>query len=123
MRTTGLLAALRRLQHHLALGPDGKGFAEQIGLGEVVGREDDGLAAVPLAAHEVAQEARGEHVEAHRGLVEHEHGRIVEDGAPSELIGGTGRYAALHRAWIVFTARCMPCRSTCSTGTTMSYCP
>jgi ABC-type multidrug transport system fused ATPase/permease subunit len=29
-----------------------------------------------------------------------EHGRIVEDGAPDELIGRTdGRYAALHRAW------------------------
>jgi ABC-type multidrug transport system fused ATPase/permease subunit len=27
-------------------------------------------------------------------------GRIVEDGAPSDLIGGTGRYAALHRAWV-----------------------
>ena len=26
-------------------------------------------------------------------------GRIVEDGAPSDLIGGTGRYAALHEAW------------------------
>ena len=30
-----------------------------------------------------------------------EHGRIVEDGTPAELIGdGEGRYAALHRAWI-----------------------
>ncbi|GAC1401612.1 MAG: ABC transporter ATP-binding protein [Mycobacterium sp.] len=30
-----------------------------------------------------------------------EHGRIVEDGAPDELIGrGDGRYAALHRAWM-----------------------
>ncbi|MDT0399347.1 MULTISPECIES: ABC transporter ATP-binding protein [Streptomyces] len=28
-----------------------------------------------------------------------EHGRIVEDGAPSELIAGTGRFADLHRAW------------------------
>jgi ABC-type multidrug transport system fused ATPase/permease subunit len=27
-------------------------------------------------------------------------GRVVEDGHPSELIGGTGRYAALHRQWI-----------------------
>jgi ABC-type multidrug transport system fused ATPase/permease subunit len=27
-------------------------------------------------------------------------GRVVEDGPPSELIGGTGRYAALHRQWI-----------------------
>ena len=27
-------------------------------------------------------------------------GRVVEDGAPAELIGGTGRYAALHQAWI-----------------------
>ena len=26
-------------------------------------------------------------------------GRIVEDGAPDDLIGGTGRYAALHHAW------------------------
>ena len=26
-------------------------------------------------------------------------GRIVEDGAPADLVGGTGRYAALHRAW------------------------
>ncbi|MDW8807386.1 ABC transporter ATP-binding protein [Streptomyces scabiei] len=28
-----------------------------------------------------------------------EHGRIVEDGTPSELIAGTGRFADLHRAW------------------------
>jgi ATP-binding cassette subfamily B protein len=28
-----------------------------------------------------------------------EHGRIVEDGTPGELIGGTGRFAALHAAW------------------------
>ncbi|BCL23116.1 ABC transporter ATP-binding protein [Streptomyces tuirus] len=28
-----------------------------------------------------------------------EHGRIVEDGRPAELIGGTGRFADLHRAW------------------------
>ena len=29
-----------------------------------------------------------------------EHGRIVEDGPPSELIDSQGRYAALHRAWL-----------------------
>jgi ATP-binding cassette subfamily B protein len=29
-----------------------------------------------------------------------EHGRIVEDGSPAELIGGDGRYAALHQAWV-----------------------
>jgi ATP-binding cassette subfamily B protein len=28
-----------------------------------------------------------------------EHGRIVEDGSPADLIGGTGRFAALHAAW------------------------
>jgi ATP-binding cassette subfamily B protein len=28
-----------------------------------------------------------------------EHGRIVEDGAPAELIAGTGKFATLHRAW------------------------
>jgi ABC-type multidrug transport system fused ATPase/permease subunit len=28
-----------------------------------------------------------------------EHGRIVEDGPPSDLIGGVGRFADLHRAW------------------------
>ncbi|MFE1862583.1 ABC transporter ATP-binding protein [Streptomyces anandii] len=28
-----------------------------------------------------------------------EHGRVVEDGHPAELISGTGRFAALHRAW------------------------
>ena len=28
-----------------------------------------------------------------------EHGRIVEDGGPAELIEGTGRFADLHRAW------------------------
>ncbi|WP_455360903.1 ABC transporter ATP-binding protein [Streptomyces sp. SYSU K21746] len=28
-----------------------------------------------------------------------EGGRIVEDGTPAELIGGTGRFAGLHRAW------------------------
>ncbi|MEQ7847109.1 ABC transporter ATP-binding protein [Nocardioides kribbensis] len=30
-----------------------------------------------------------------------EHGRIVEDGAPGDLVaGGTGRYSALHDAWV-----------------------
>ncbi|MEU4108477.1 ABC transporter ATP-binding protein [Streptomyces sp. NPDC027717] len=28
-----------------------------------------------------------------------EHGRIVEDGAPDELIAGSGRFAELHKAW------------------------
>ncbi|MFD3841092.1 ABC transporter ATP-binding protein [Streptomyces sp. NPDC058642] len=28
-----------------------------------------------------------------------EHGRIVEDGPPDELVAGTGRFADLHRAW------------------------
>lgn len=28
-----------------------------------------------------------------------EHGRVVEDGTPAELIGGEGRFADLHRAW------------------------
>ncbi|TKJ16620.1 ABC transporter ATP-binding protein [Blastococcus sp. CCUG 61487] len=28
-----------------------------------------------------------------------EAGRIVEDGSPAELVGGAGRFAALHRAW------------------------
>ncbi|RXZ47857.1 ABC transporter ATP-binding protein [Agromyces fucosus] len=28
-----------------------------------------------------------------------EHGRIVEDGSPAELIAGTGHFAALHAAW------------------------
>ncbi len=28
-----------------------------------------------------------------------EHGRIVEDGAPAQLIAGTGRFARLHAAW------------------------
>ncbi|MFJ1736406.1 ABC transporter ATP-binding protein [Streptomyces sp. NPDC088254] len=28
-----------------------------------------------------------------------EHGRIVEDGSPAELVAGTGRFADLHRTW------------------------
>ncbi|CAM5348246.1 ABC transporter ATP-binding protein [Streptomyces coeruleorubidus] len=28
-----------------------------------------------------------------------EHGKIVEDGEPAELVAGTGRFADLHRAW------------------------
>ncbi|MGH9065847.1 MAG: ABC transporter ATP-binding protein [Acidimicrobiales bacterium] len=31
-------------------------------------------------------------------------GRIVEDGPPSALLGGTGRYADLHRAWLASMA-------------------
>ena len=27
-------------------------------------------------------------------------GRVVEDGSPAELVGGDGRYAALHSAWV-----------------------
>ena len=29
-----------------------------------------------------------------------EHGRVVEDGSPRDLIGSGGHYAALHRAWV-----------------------
>jgi len=29
-----------------------------------------------------------------------EHGRVVEDGPPAELMLGDGRYAALHQAWV-----------------------
>ncbi|MET7986752.1 ABC transporter ATP-binding protein [Streptomyces sp. NPDC005281] len=28
-----------------------------------------------------------------------EHGRVVEDGTPDELVAGTGRFADLHKAW------------------------
>ncbi|WP_406454445.1 ABC transporter ATP-binding protein/permease [Streptomyces sp. NBC_01622] len=28
-----------------------------------------------------------------------EHGRVMEDGSPAELIAGTGRFSDLHRAW------------------------
>ena len=28
-----------------------------------------------------------------------EHGRIIEDGTPADLIGGTGRFSRLHAAW------------------------
>lgn len=28
-----------------------------------------------------------------------EHGRVIEDGTPDELIVGTGKFASLHRAW------------------------
>jgi ATP-binding cassette subfamily B protein len=28
-----------------------------------------------------------------------EHGRVVEDGSPADLIAGTGRFAQLHAAW------------------------
>lgn len=33
-----------------------------------------------------------------------QHGQVVEDGAPGELIGGEGRYADLHRAWLASLA-------------------
>ncbi len=29
-----------------------------------------------------------------------EDGRLVEDGVPNQLLGGSGRYAGLHRAWL-----------------------
>ena len=32
------------------------------------------------------------------------HGEVVEDGRPSDLVGGEGRYADLHRAWIASLA-------------------
>lgn len=40
---------------------------------------------------------------AHRVLVL-QHGQIVEDGAPSDLVGGEGKYADLHRAWMASLA-------------------
>lgn len=33
-----------------------------------------------------------------------QHGQVVEDGVPSELVKGEGRYADLHRAWIASLA-------------------
>ena len=33
-----------------------------------------------------------------------EHGEILEDGSPDQLIGAGGRYAALHQAWIASLA-------------------
>ena len=33
-----------------------------------------------------------------------QHGRIVEDGRPADLVRGEGRYAELHRAWIASLA-------------------
>jgi ATP-binding cassette subfamily B protein len=28
-----------------------------------------------------------------------QHGRIIEDGSPSELISGSGRFSQMHAAW------------------------
>jgi ATP-binding cassette, subfamily B, bacterial len=28
-----------------------------------------------------------------------DHGRVIEDGSPADLIGGTGEYASLHSNW------------------------
>lgn len=33
-----------------------------------------------------------------------QHGRVVEDGRPAELVAGDGRYADLHRAWMASLA-------------------
>lgn len=33
-----------------------------------------------------------------------QHGEVVEDGVPVELVGGDGRYADLHRAWVASLA-------------------
>lgn len=33
-----------------------------------------------------------------------QHGEVVEDGEPSTLVAGEGRYADLHRAWIASLA-------------------
>ena len=37
-----------------------------------------------------------------------DHGRIVEDGPPAELVRSDGRYAALHRAWSRFARLTTP---------------
>ena len=66
-------------------------IAEQLRLRQVVGREDDRLAAIALGAHEGAQEARGQNVEAGGRFVEDHHRRIVQhgarDGEPLALAG------------------------------------
>ena len=74
-------------------------IAQQLGLGEVVGREHHRLAAIALGADEVAQETRRQHVQARRRLVEHQHGGIVQhrarDRQPLALAGRQRLAAAI----------------------------
>ena len=74
-------------------------IAEQLGLGHVVGREEDRAPAARARADEVDDEAAREHVEAGGGLVEDQHRRVVQRGAgerdPLPLAGGELAAAAL----------------------------
>src|SRR5215471_2240308 len=60
---------------------DSEVVAEPLDLAHDVGREDDGLPAVPAVADEADDRARGHHIEPRRGLVENHDRRIVDERA------------------------------------------
>ena len=69
-------------------------IAEQLRLGQVVGGEQHRLAAIAFGAHEVAQEARREHVEPGGRLVEDQHVGIVQHRARDRRAAGARRWTA-----------------------------
>ena len=76
----------RALKHSLALGNDGNPFAQPLGMGDHMGREDNGDAGGGLVANQLLQLFLIERVEAGEWLVQHDQPGLVNDGA-KELDG------------------------------------
>ncbi len=68
----------RAVEEALAVGEDEQAAAVALGLGDVVGREDDARAALGEAEDELPEALALARVEPGRGLVEQQHGRLGE---------------------------------------------
>ena len=55
-------------------------IAERLGFIQMVGAQQDGLAQLALVADEVENQAVGQHIEAERWFVHHQHGRVGDQG-------------------------------------------
>ncbi len=80
------------LEPDLAGGDDRDPLAQPLGMGDDVGREDDGGAGRGLVADEMLEPALVDRVEAGEGLVEHDQLRPVNDRA--EQLDGLGHALA-----------------------------
>ncbi len=71
----------RAIERHLAAGDDRHALAQSLRMGDHMGREKDGRAAVRLLADQLLEPGLVDGVEAGEGLVEDDQPRPVDDGA------------------------------------------